>query len=497
MSTKINVRSPFYLNITEPTVPQPTFTCDTAYISNLSIDQQGQISTPILAYGELDSITSTDGDFSNGKFATVTTATSRTLTLRILIPSGFSNVEDGYIDCVQTVTQPAYVTSGPTPSCSGGPTTSGSIPSQSLDIDGDSTTIDLTSYFTAGSEPIAGYTISNTKTNIVNASVSGDTLSLSSNSIGGAATIHISAYDDGTNTCTATQSVSVTVTAPGTNFDCNLANLTGGSIAQDGTITNPNTAAQINFISETEGGSSISSYDANDTGSPRSVTLWFNLTAPAQYANAGSTINCSKTFTQPAGDPDFDCEVANLSGQQISTSGVINPGSASIGTISDWSPKSFSSSPTDIQRSVTFYVTPPASGYSNSGGSDIPCVKTITQPASAPVCGTNLFHLTVGFKFIEDICKTTTFSSKTVYSTSSNINATGARICENDTPFNGRGYYYAVAPKPILVGENLGLFTAWRIDGNGIVQEVLEWNCGSSASGDLGLGFGSGLGSKI
>ena len=32
MSTKINVRSPFYLNLTEPTAPTPLFTCDVADI---------------------------------------------------------------------------------------------------------------------------------------------------------------------------------------------------------------------------------------------------------------------------------------------------------------------------------------------------------------------------------------------------------------------------------------------------------------------------------
>jgi hypothetical protein len=49
MATKINVRSPFYINLTEPEVPLPTFTCGIAGINNLSINQQGQINTPSLA----------------------------------------------------------------------------------------------------------------------------------------------------------------------------------------------------------------------------------------------------------------------------------------------------------------------------------------------------------------------------------------------------------------------------------------------------------------
>jgi hypothetical protein len=242
MATKINVRSPFYINITEPSVPTPTFTCGVAEVLNLTIDQQGQISTPTLAYGQIDSITSTDSDFSNGKFATVSTDTDRTITIRILIPSNFANASDVYIDCDNLVTQPALVTSGPSPSCSGGPTTSGSIPSQTLDVNGDSDTIDLTSYFTQGSQAIAGYTVYNPST-VVNASVSGDTLTLSSNAIGGSTTVHVSAFDNATNSCTATQSISVTVNAPSQTYSCvnsGINALAGGSIAQDGTITNPN-----------------------------------------------------------------------------------------------------------------------------------------------------------------------------------------------------------------------------------------------------------------
>jgi len=485
MATKINVRSPFYLNLDEPTVPLPTFTCGVANISNLSIDQQGQINTPTLAYGVIDSITSTDGDFSNGKFATVSTATARTLTIRILIPTGFSNLEDAYIDCDQTVTQPALITSQPTPSdppvsCSGGPTTSGSIPSQSLDADGDSVSIDLTSYFTAGSDPIAGYNIYNPSA-VVNASVNGDTLILSSNAVGGSTTVYVSAYDNGSNTCTATQGVSVTVTQD-ENFACinnGIDALSGGSIAQDGTITNPNSTATITAIKETSGGSSISSYSANNTGSDRSVTLYFDLTAPAGYGNAGSTIECSKTFTQPAGNPEFTCDVPNLSGQQISTKGIINPGTAQIGSISDWSPKTFSEVSSDTPRSVTFTVDVP-SGYSNSG--TISCTKTITQPAAIATCGSNEFYISTGLSSPGSFCDGTYYVSSAITSTGS-IYGLGSVVCKNGTAFNGGNLYYAVAVSRVNVGPNYGKFLIWQIDSNGVIQDVLESNCGNTTVG--------------
>lgn len=484
MSTKINVRSPFYLNLTEPVRPLPTFTCGVANIHNLSIDQQGQINTPSLAYGIIDSITSSDADFSNGRFATVSTATARTITIRILIPADFANTDDVYIDCDNTVTQPALITSQPTPSdppvsCSGGPTTSGSIPSQTLDVDGDTTTINLSSYFTQGSEAIAGYNIYNPSA-VVNASVSGDTLTLSSNAIGGSTTVYVSAYDTIANSCTATQGVSVTVNAPSQTYACTnngIDAIAGGSIAQDGTITNPNSTGTITAIKETSGGSTITSYSANNTGSDRSVTLYFDITAPAGYGNAGSTIECSKTFSQPAGNPEFTCEVANLSGQQISTGGVINSGTAQIGSISDWSPKSFSEVSSPTPRTVTFTVDVP-SGYSNSG--TISCAKTITQPAALPTCGPYPFYISAASSSPSTFCSATYVLSSAISSTGT-LYTLGAIICKNGSVFNGGNKYYAVATSPVTVGPNYGNFIIYQIDSNGVIQDIRESNCSGTA----------------
>lgn len=482
MATKINVRSPFYINITEPSVPTPTFTCDIANILNLSIDQQGQINTPTLAYGQIDSITSSDAGFSNGKFATVSTDTDRNITIRVLIPQGFSNASDVYIDCANIVTQPAYVLNT---SCSGGPTTSGSIPSQTLNVDGDSDTIDLTSYFTQGSEAIAGYTVYNPST-VVNASVSGDTLTLSSNAIGGSTTVHVSAFDNATNSCTATQSISVTVNAPSQTYACinnGINALSGGSIAQDGTITNPNSTGTITAIKDTSGGSTITSHSANNTGSDRSVTLYFDITAPGGYGNAGSTIECSATFNQPAGDPEFTCDIANLSGQQVSTKGIINPGSAQIGTISDWTPKTFSEVTSDTARTVTFTVDVP-SGYSNSG--TISCPKTINQPALTPTCGTNNFFISGGSLAPGTFC-TAVYQVSSAVSSTGNLYGLGSVVCKNGTPFNGKDFYYAVASSSVNVGPNYGNFIIWQIDSNGIILDVRESNCKGTEGSTVAL----------
>ena len=485
MATKINVRSPFYLNLSEPVRPLPTFTCGVADIKNLSIDQQGQISTPTLSYGYIDSITSSDAGFSNGKFATVSTATARNLTIRILIPSGFSNLDDAYIDCDQVVTQPALITSQPTPSdppvtCSNGPTINGSIPSQTLDSDGDSTTIDLTSYFTQGTEAIAGYDIFNPSA-VVNASISGNTLTLSSNAIGGTTTLYVSAYDTVADSCTATQGVTVTVNADETYACTNngISALSGGSIAQDGTITNPISTGTITAIKETSGGSSISSYSANNTGSDRPVTLYFDITAPGGYINAGSTIECSLSFTQPSDLPTFDCSIANLSGQQISTKGSVYQGKSQFGTISDWSPKSFAEVSTETSRSVTFTVDVP-SGYSNSG--TISCTKTITQPAPVATCGTNTFYISAGLSSTDGFCEQS-YSVVAEVSSTGSLYGLGSVVCQSGSVLNGRDLYYAVASSQVTVGPNYGKFLIWLIDSNGVIQDVLESNCNNTTIG--------------
>jgi len=490
MATKINVRSPFYLNLTEPVKPLPLFTCGIADIENLSINQQGQINTPVLRYGIIDSITSSDAGFSNGKFSTVSTATARNITVRVLIPQEFSNTSDVYIDCDKVVTQPALIISQPTPSdppvsCSGGPTTSGSIPSQTLDVDGDSDTIDLSSYFSQGSEAIAGYSIYNPST-VVNASVSGNTLTLSSNSIGGSTSVHVSAYDNASNSCTATQSISVTVNAPNQTYACTnngIAAISGGSIAQDGTIVKPNSTGRITAIKDTSGGSTITSYSANNTGSSRSVTLFFDITAPGGYGNAAATIECSLSYDQPAGNPEFTCSNAGLFNQQISANGSIKKGSASEGTISDWTPKSFDPVSSETSRTITFTIDVP-SGYSNSG--TISCSKTVTQPGEIGSCGNNNFKMSAGVSSPSDFCLQTYTTSVSIKSTGT-ITGLGGVVCRNDSPFNGRSLYYAISTKTVNIGPNLGRFYIWQIDSNGVILDVLESNCRGTGGDTVSL----------
>ena len=373
MSTKINARSPYYLSYTEPALPNVALTCSLVNLQGMEINQFGAIQLPTTDFGNLKTYTSTASDFANGKFDTVSTPTSRTVDFSITIPSNYTNSADEILSCSATATQPAYT-------CTGGITNNGSIPNQSLNTGGSTVDITLTSYFTGTAQ---GYVIGNPHTDFVATSLNGNVLSLFSQSKAGVKTITVTAFDGDELTCDATQTIQVTTTSVDA-FTCSDASLTGGSISQSGTITNPTLEGVITAIKDTSAGSPITSYSANTTGSTRSVTLYFDITVPTGYSNTGATVECSKTFSQPSTTlPPFGCEDAGLTGQGIAVNGSIKKGTANKGTISGFSPLSFDPVSTNTSRNVDFSITPPSSGYSNSGGSDITCTVTMQQPAPA------------------------------------------------------------------------------------------------------------------
>lgn len=482
MSTKINVRSPYFLAYSEPTIPTPVFDCFIANPRNFSINQQGILTLPILDYGTIIGV-------DTEKFATVSSPTSRTVTLTIQIPTGFSNTgTDGFITCDVSATQPAFV-AGTT--CTQNVTTNGSVPAQTITVGGSSVTVDLSSYFTGGT--IAGYNIINFHNNLVTAGVSSNTLTLTSNQIGGTETIYIEAYESASGTCTAVQSISVTVNGLSDAFDCTDANLanSGGSIAQDGTITDPVTIAEITAKSLTSGGAHITSVAANTGSTAQDVTLYFDLTAPVGYTNAGATVICEKTFSQQATNtlPTFDCDIANLTEQGISTRGDIHIGKSQLGTIQSFTPISFAEVNTETDRTVDFTVLIP-SGYSNTGdGSQtITCTKTITQPASLGACGSNPYFISTGRVSPTDFCDNTFSTTTAIVSTASNTTTgKGKTVCKQGTAFAGQNLYYAVRTSSINAGAGIGVgsYVVWLIDNNGIVTNVAMANCDVGGSGSF------------
>lgn len=495
--SKINARSPFYLSYTTPTAPTPEFTCTIANASGFEIDQEGVITEPKLSYGSIKSFTSSDAGFSNGKYATVTTDTTRTVVFKINIPSGFSNTASATIDCSIQATQTKKVTSGSTPTCSGGPTTNGSIPNQSIASGGNTVTVNLASYFSAGSSSIAGYTVVNYHQSFVQMSVATSTLTLTSLNVGGVNTVYVQAFDNDANTCTAVQSIQVTVTVSAA-FDCTAAGLTGGGITQAGVITNPNLVGTITQIRATSGGSAITSVAANSGSSAQNVTLYFLITAPSGYSNAGSSIECSKTFSQAGTTaPTFTCDDAGLSGQAIYDTGSIKVGDAEKGTIASYTPATgFDNNITsDTQRSVTFNITIP-SGYASAGGT-LNCTKTLLQPAPLAPLGTVSYFIALDFvgSNASDFCLSGFNLSRTtrVKSTATDISdATYNTVASTDGSgnavrlMNGQNLYYVVDTflNRSSITTSSGVFYIWRISESGTITEVYIWDCEGGADGD-------------
>jgi hypothetical protein len=487
--TKINVRSPFYLHLTEPTPAAPTFDCTIANLTGFAVDNQGIITLPTPDAGVIDSISSDDGDFANNKFPAESTDTSRTIKIKLLIPTGYSNTSDIFLECPVTATQPGTSSSVVEPTvCAGGPSTSGSIGAQSLSVGGSSVDIDLAGFFTSETT----YDVSNLNPLLVTSALSGSTLTLSPNNLAGSTTVYGIGRDNSyPTTCEATQSISVTVTDSLTAFSCTSPTnpaLQGGSISQAGVITNPSTIGTITKIMASSGGSAITSVAANSGSAAQNVTLYFNITVPAGYSNASATVECSSIFSQPGTSaPTFTCALANLSGQSIAKNGSINAGTSSLGTVqTPASGTQFAEVTTNTSRTITFPVIIP-SGYDGANGSaTINCDLTIVQPAAINVCGANEYYLSSGKTTQEGHCNATYGTVKLITSTAGSLSGLlNSQVCEGGVAFDGKNLYYGVFTGSVVsaVGAGVGSYYVIKIDNSGIVQELAIVSCDATGGG--------------
>ena len=491
--SKINARSPYYLTYVTPSVPSPEFTCTIANLSDYTVDTNGTVSLPDLDYGYIESFTSTAGDFANDKFAAVSSQTVRTVVFKIVIPNGFSNSGTGHLLCSKNATQQVGA-------CSGGPTANGSIPAQSMTAGGDTDTVNLASYFNAGSVAIAGYRVVNPHKSFVSMSISGSTLTLTALNVGGTNVVYVQAFDNAANTCIAIQAISVTVTVSN-NLGCTASNgvdsvgLTGGAIAQNGTITSPSLIGTIAEIRATSGGSAITSVAANSGSSAQNVTLFFLITVPPGYGNAGAQFECSKVFSQLGSSlVAFTCDTTTLTDQAVYTDGTIVLGNSSIGTIESAAPAQFPTITSAGQRMIYFSIRVP-SGYTNSN-SLVACLKTITQPPTVSGCGSSIYYInTLVANDENSFCQDGRGSANIkIFSTATSLaQATNATVCP--TTFNGSLYnvpmygdnkYYQVSqfPNQERVTTLSGTFYVWKISNSGIVTEVWEWNCAGGGNGN-------------
>ena len=168
-------------------------------------------------------------------------------------------------------------------------------------------------------------------------------------------------------TTTAIQSAPVLPT-----LSCSDITFTGFAVSYDGVITLP--SIDIGTISAT----SPASFSDPEVDTLR--TLSVDVTVPSGYSNAGATLACTTTATQPGSQPTLACSDITFTGLAVDFKGAITTPSVDIGTVASISPTSFSGHVnTDTSRTITINVTVP-SGYSNTGAT-LACSKTVTQSA--------------------------------------------------------------------------------------------------------------------
>jgi len=520
---KINTRSPFYVSFGEPVQQAVTFDCGIAKGNEFEfqITERGELILTDLAQGTIESISSTDSDFANDKFPDESVDTNRTITLRIAIPSGFTNSSDGFFNCDVDAVQPAF-NAGTT--CTVNTTLNGTIADQTLTTKGGtSSAIDLSTKFTEGSYPILGYRVFNGISNLVSTTAISATggksqsIQFTAQENCGSGKVHIYALDrltatDGTGSCTAHQPVNITVNGCSDNFDCTLANLQGGAVAQNGEITMPTASSTIpatgSVSTNSDGSSPIAgsqpfSTSANGGGAAQNVTLYFKVLIPSGYANTGDGsqyIWCGKTFEQQAAStlPTWTCDTLNHTGYAITSRGSIIAGTVQNGVVKSFTPNSFETVLTDTTKTVTFILTSRANGdgpdHSNPSA-DISCAKNIVMPAYTPVCGTFAAYITQPFiggtsPLIEMDSTKTYAATQSIGMNVSFANLTiGARTCYRGSPFRGNNFWYGIRDFSAAVGagQGAGVTVMIYVDEYGIIQNIAEWNA------DLGNGGTGGI----
>ena len=382
MSTKINARSPFFISYTEPVKPLVALTCTLIDATGFAVGVQGEITLPNISFGSVISITSSSSDFANGKWAVVTNVTTRSMTLRVLVPSGFSNA-DAYVDCTVTASQVVA-------SCINRITLNNAIPDKTLAVFGNSTTITLSSHFSISAGTLA-YKFGQNSYAEFDLSLNSGVITITTKTTAGVFPIVVVAYSSSdSTTCEKVDSFNVTVNNAGT-FTCTTANLLGGAISSAGVLTLPNSVGTITKTMESSGGSAVTSVAANGASGSISKTLFYAITVPTGYANAAASVECSVAYTQTSNVvvPTLACNLIDFDDQAILTSGVVLPGtledhySFASGTLDltdfNYTPKKFAQVTSNIDRDVTYSITVP-SGYSNAGAT-LSCVYEILQPA--------------------------------------------------------------------------------------------------------------------
>ena len=207
-----------------------------------------------------------------------------------------------------------------------------------------------------------------------------------------------SGLNTATNTTTTTTTTTSTTTAApvaGTTFGC--PTLTGGSISQSGTITDPTISlGAIVGKSESYQGALVTSVSANNGVNNYNKTLYFKIQVPAGYTNTGGFIWCSKQFSQttttasttasPNQAPTWGCSTGQLTGGSISGSGSVYYPSVTGGSITGFSLtnngtiiQNVTANGSSTTNSITIWFKVLIGSSYYNAGSSVWCSKVLTQ----------------------------------------------------------------------------------------------------------------------
>jgi len=497
MSTKINVRSPYFLEFQEPTPSLGTYDCDVANLRNFSISSSGLITEPTPQIGYII-------DRSHTEFPENTTGSDipRTVTYTLQIPVGYSNYDDSTYQCDLDFDQPSQTAQEDPDQNDNCPTFGATDPPDDDGIpdvtNSTSTTINLSTYFTAGSgATISNYVVKQTGSTLITYDITGSTMTISSpyNCLNADFVVVARNSNDA---CTANSNTFNFSTPCTEDADCDDVQFLGGKVYQNGDHSLSAFKAGWRLKELLYNGNVITSpynVGANTSGSPVTKNITYRMYIPQGYNNysVGATLDCDRPFTQPSSDDpnEFDCAEAAISGIVISKKGTVAAPTSYNGTLVSWAPQGFFPVQNDTPRTITVTITPPSTNYSNSGGDDITCDIPVTQPGTGEECGETAFYITyaqaadpAGLCGLNHTTYTKLYSTAVAF----DFMAVGDKICREDGgDFTGGSIVYGyAATSGVAVGGAYGYWKYIRIDDSGIVQEIDTYNCadGSTSGGD-------------
>lgn len=499
MSTKINARSPFFIEATEPTATLGIFDCTTANLLNFAVSSAGDVTEPGISKGVIIDRTATS--FAEN---TSGSAISRSVTYTIQIPAGYSNTSDGTLSCVQTIDQPTQSAQCNPSTNNNMATFSGTIPAITNLT---STTVNLATYFTAGTgATISGYSVQNYGAAAISTSVSGNTLTIATNSSCATTTLRVTAFNSA-DSCSAISNIFSVASECSKDLTCSITDANsdgifsigaGGAVSATGVISEPTYSIPHLARMEDTSGNTITFLPPNNGALPQTVFIVFVFLVPDGYTNSGNELNCQRSFTQPttaAPKVNLECSNVTFSGFTITSQGNIIGGNISyLGTttsvatsmVTETSAIQYNVVSSSTSRTISVTFTVENTDWLNYNSS-ITCPLSLTQPPTQNPCNSasgTYYISNQGFASKNAFCDfgSTYPITKGVFGTP----VDGQTVCSQGDIFIGEFKYYAFNENPSPSGAgNIGAsFQVMKIDNSGTILETRTVNCQGDTDGD-------------